>query len=92
MCSPMPEYVPAFRSTDRPKTICCASASRSCSPTAISACVVVHGHTPTSAPVVRANRIGIDTGAVFGGPLTCAVLEGVTLGFLTARAADAGRQ
>lgn len=46
--------------------------------------VVVHGHTPTSAPVIRANRIGIDTGAVFGGPLTCLVLEGATLGFLTA--------
>ena len=46
--------------------------------------VVVHGHTPVKAPVVRANRIDIDTGAVFGGPLTCAVLEGETLGFLTA--------
>lgn len=46
--------------------------------------VVVHGHTPTKAPVVRANRIGIDTGAVFGGALTCAVLEGSTLGFLVA--------
>lgn len=46
--------------------------------------VVVHGHTPTSNPVVRPNRIGIDTGAVFGGKLTCAVLEGPTLGFLTA--------
>jgi serine/threonine protein phosphatase 1 len=46
--------------------------------------VVVHGHTPVKAPVVRANRIDIDTGAVFGGPLTCAVLEGATIGFLTA--------
>ena len=46
--------------------------------------VVVHGHTPVKAPVVRANRIDIDTGAVFGGPLTCAVLEGGTIGFLTA--------
>lgn len=46
--------------------------------------VVVHGHTPVKAPVVRANRIDIDTGAVFGGPLTCAVLEGTTIGFLTA--------
>jgi diadenosine tetraphosphatase ApaH/serine/threonine PP2A family protein phosphatase len=46
--------------------------------------VVVHGHTPVKTPVVRTNRIGIDTGAVFGGCLTCAVLEGTTLGFLTA--------
>jgi len=46
--------------------------------------VVVHGHTPTKAPVIRANRIGIDTGAVFGGPLTCAVLEAGMVGFLEA--------
>ncbi len=44
--------------------------------------VVVHGHTPVPAPQVRANRIGIDTGAVTGGALTCLVLEGETLGFL----------
>jgi serine/threonine protein phosphatase 1 len=44
--------------------------------------VVVHGHTPEAEPVVRANRIGIDTGAVMGGKLTCAVLEADTLAFL----------
>ncbi len=47
-------------------------------------CVVVHGHTPMEGPVVKANRIGIDTGAVLGGPLTCAVLEGDRLRFLFA--------
>lgn len=36
--------------------------------------VVVHGHTPTREPVVRPNRIGIDTGAVYGGKLTALVL------------------
>jgi serine/threonine protein phosphatase 1 len=47
--------------------------------------VVVHGHTPQSPePVVKANRIGLDTGAVMGGPLTCAVLEADRMGFLTA--------
>jgi serine/threonine protein phosphatase 1 len=46
--------------------------------------VVVHGHTPRPEPVVRQNRIGIDTGAVMGGVLTCAVLEGDKLGFITA--------
>jgi serine/threonine protein phosphatase 1 len=46
--------------------------------------VVVHGHTPVKAPVVMPNRIAIDTGAVFGGVLTCVVLEGGTIGFLTA--------
>ncbi len=38
--------------------------------------MVVHGHTPGAVPVVRPNRIGLDTGAGRGGPLTCAVLEG----------------
>jgi serine/threonine protein phosphatase 1 len=50
--------------------------------------VIVHGHTPVKAPVVRHNRIAIDTGAVFGGPLTCVVLEADTLGFLTADPVD----
>jgi serine/threonine protein phosphatase 1 len=50
--------------------------------------VVVHGHTPVKAPVVRHNRIAIDTGAVFGGKLTCVVLEAGTLGFLTADPVD----
>lgn len=46
--------------------------------------VVVHGHTPARGPEVLPHRIGIDTGAVFGGPLTCAVLEGRKVGFLFA--------
>jgi serine/threonine protein phosphatase 1 len=44
---------------------------------------VVHGHTPKPQPVITGQRIGIDTGAVMGGPLTCAVLEGRTVRFLT---------
>ena len=44
--------------------------------------VVVHGHTPAAAPVIRPHRIGIDTGACFGGELTCLVLEGHRLRFL----------
>ena len=46
--------------------------------------VVVHGHTPVREPAVRPNRIGIDTGAVLGGVLTCAILEGDRVGFLQA--------
>jgi serine/threonine protein phosphatase 1 len=46
--------------------------------------VVVHGHTPVGAPEVLPHRIGVDTGAVYGGPLTCAVLEGERVGFLSA--------
>lgn len=38
--------------------------------------VIVHGHTPTRKVDVRANRLGIDTGAVYGGTLTCLVLDG----------------
>jgi serine/threonine protein phosphatase 1 len=36
----------------------------------------VHGHTPRDFPEVRPNRIGIDTGAVFGGKLNALALEG----------------
>jgi serine/threonine protein phosphatase 1 len=46
--------------------------------------VVVHGHTPRPAPEVRPNRIGIDTGAVAGGRLTCVVLETDRMAFLSA--------
>lgn len=45
--------------------------------------VVVHGHTPRQEPTVRPNRVGIDTGAVMGGVLTCVVLEENRLGFIT---------
>ena len=48
--------------------------------------VVVHGHTPEAEPTLRANRIGIDTGAGRGGPLTCAVLDGDDVRFLQAGA------
>ena len=44
--------------------------------------VVVHGHTTVTAPVIRFNRIGIDTGAGLGGGLTAAVLEGDQIGFI----------
>lgn len=46
--------------------------------------IIVHGHTPRQEPTVRANRIGIDTGAVIGGVLTCVVLEDDKLGFIRA--------
>ncbi len=44
--------------------------------------IVVHGHTPTDQPELRANRIGLDTGAVYGGKLTALVLEGDARRFL----------
>lgn len=46
---------------------------------------VVHGHTPVKEPEVTPYRIDVDTGAFATGQLTCAVLEGPDLRFLTAR-------
>ena len=39
--------------------------------------IVVFGHTPqrTGRPLVRRNKVGLDTGAVFGGPLTAGVFD-----------------
>lgn len=44
--------------------------------------MVVHGHTITTHPEERANRIGIDTGAFFTGRLTALVAEGDWRGFI----------
>lgn len=44
--------------------------------------VVVHGHTAVPEPTVRANRIGIDTGAVFSDRLTALRLQNGERGFL----------
>ncbi|MCZ7566876.1 MAG: metallophosphoesterase [Burkholderiales bacterium] len=50
---------------------------------------VVHGHCIVPAPEVRANRIGLDTGAYRSGVLTCLALEGASRVFLqTAPAPD----
>ena len=51
---------------------------------------VVHGHTPlaTAAPDLRDNRLNLDTGAVFGGPLTAAAFspaEPAPIAFLQVR-------
>lgn len=46
--------------------------------------VVIHGHTITDEPVVRFNRIGIDTGAFSSGRLTAIGLERGDRWFLTA--------
>ncbi len=47
--------------------------------------VVVHGHTPEDKPVDAGWRIGVDTGACYGGPLTAVVLEGTQRWFLSVR-------
>lgn len=44
--------------------------------------IIVHGHTVEEHPVIRSNRIGIDTGACWTGRLTCLVLEGTQRRFL----------
>lgn len=45
--------------------------------------VVVHGHTVEERPVLRSNRIGIDTGACWTNTLTCLVLEATGYRFLS---------
>ena len=51
--------------------------------------IVVHGHTVEDVPVIRRNRIGIDTGACYNGTLTCIALEGATRRFLSTGASPA---
>jgi serine/threonine protein phosphatase 1 len=46
--------------------------------------IVVHGHSAGPSPVIRPNRIGIDTGAGNGGKLTCAVFEDDAVAFMSA--------
>jgi len=43
--------------------------------------LIVHGHTPSEngRPELRSNRVNVDTGAVFGGPLTAAVFDDATV-------------
>jgi serine/threonine protein phosphatase 1 len=43
---------------------------------------IVHGHTPleTGYPDLRPNRLNLDTGAVFGGPLTAAAFDETSVG------------
>ncbi|OIP90893.1 MAG: metallophosphatase [Syntrophaceae bacterium CG2_30_49_12] len=41
--------------------------------------IVVFGHTPFSVPLVGVNKIGIDTGAVYGGKLTCVELPEIKI-------------
>jgi serine/threonine protein phosphatase 1 len=42
--------------------------------------LIVHGHTPleTARPDLRSNRLNLDTGAVYGGPLTAAIFDDET--------------
>ena len=44
--------------------------------------VVVHGHSICAQPVLRHNRIGIDSGACRSGVATCLVLDGTKKSFL----------
>jgi serine/threonine protein phosphatase 1 len=51
---------------------------------------VIHGHTIAEEPQVRANRIGIDTGAYVHGTLTAIGIEGTDRWFIQAREDEAG--
>jgi len=37
--------------------------------------VVVFGHTPSEEPLIQNDKIGIDTGCIYGGKLSCVRLE-----------------
>ncbi|MGD0280474.1 MAG: metallophosphoesterase family protein [Smithella sp.] len=41
--------------------------------------IVVFGHTPLNNPLINKNMIGIDTGAVYGGKLTCVELPEIKI-------------
>ena len=45
--------------------------------------MIVHGHTPMAEPELRSNRVNVDTGAFATGRLTCAVIEGGEISFLS---------
>lgn len=45
--------------------------------------LIVHGHTPVKAATHYGNRLNLDTGAAYGGPLSAAVIEGDAVFLLT---------
>lgn len=45
--------------------------------------LVVHGHTIVDAPELHTNRLNIDSGAAYGGPLTAVAIEGREVFLLT---------
>ena len=45
--------------------------------------LIVHGHTALDAPCHYGNRLNIDSGAAYGGPLTAVVIEGRDVFHLT---------
>lgn len=47
--------------------------------------LVVHGHTALDAPEHRGNRVNIDSGAAYGGPLTAIAIEGRDVFVLTSQ-------
>ena len=49
--------------------------------------LIVHGHTPVDTPMHYGNRVNLDTGAAYDGPLTAAVIEDGEVWILD----DAGR-
>lgn len=47
--------------------------------------LIVHGHTPVEHVTHYGNRLNLDTGAAYGGPLSAVVIEGAEVFQLTAR-------
>ena len=53
--------------------------------------IIVHGHTPVESPEVHSNRVNVDTGAYATGVLSCAVLEGSSIDFISIDISDVRR-
>lgn len=51
--------------------------------------LIVHGHTPVGAVTHYGNRVNIDSGAAFGGPLSAVVIEGRDVWRLTVNGREA---
>jgi serine/threonine protein phosphatase 1 len=49
--------------------------------------LIVHGHTPVARVELHPNRLALDTGAAYGGPLSAVAIEGRAVYLLT----DQGR-
>ena len=45
--------------------------------------LIVHGHTAIDAPTLYSNRLNLDSGAAYGGPLSSVVIEGREVFHLT---------
>ena len=83
----MPASGRACRCTRRRRRICTGFATASSTTPTDHGALVVHGHTTVEQVELHPNRLALDTGAAYGGPLSAVAIEGRDVYLLT----DAGR-